>query len=144
MDYRDQDGGQESVPGQVWTVLLLCLKKPVIREAYQELRYSKIYDQGDTRVEHDPENLDFLEGVEDLNFTEGGIEEGDDVKVRELYGRLPEGFEQVFTDEEGNERTYPEKAGIIVEKVVLEGNTRSRVTIKYCLNNSLSFHVQLL
>lgn len=105
------------------------LKKPVILEAYQELRYSKIYDQGDTRVEHDPENLDFLEGVEDLNFTEGGIEEGDDVKVRELYGRLPEGFEQVFTDEEGNERTYPEKAGIIVEKVVLEGRDKENYKV---------------
>ena len=33
--------------------------------------------------EHDPGDLDFLEGTEALNFTEGGIEEGDRVKVGE-------------------------------------------------------------
>ena len=84
------------------------LKKPVILEdTYQGLRYSKVYDQGDTRVEHDPGDLDFLEGTEALNFTEGGIEEGDRVKVGKLYGRLPEGFEQVFTDEEGKGAGLP-------------------------------------
>lgn len=106
------------------------LKKPVILEdTYQGLRYSKVYDQGDTRVEHDPGDLDFLEGTEALNFTEGGIEEGDRVKVGKLYGRLPEGFEQVFTDEEGKEQAYPEKAGIFVEKVVLEGQDKENYKV---------------
>ena len=73
MDYRDQMETGEC-PRTSVDCSFTVLKKPVILEAYQELRYSKIYDQGDTRVEHDPENLDFLEGVEESELYRRRIE----------------------------------------------------------------------
>lgn len=92
-------------------------KKISIDESYAGLTYSKVYDKTDFNVLHDPDNADILTGVEEIPLT--GIEAGDEnsVSVADIKGTMPEGFENVVEDGNGEAAAYDNKADVTLTEV---------------------------
>lgn len=97
-------------------------KKISIDESYAGLTYSKVYDKTDFNVLHDPDNADILTGVEEIPLT--GIEAGDEnsVSVADIKGTMPEGFENVVEDGNGEAAAYDNKADVTLTEVTLTGD----------------------
>lgn len=94
-------------------------KEITVNPAYKGLRFEKIYDKADNRVFQKNATGDKLTGVKEIPLP--GREGEDEIFVSALEGILPEGFQNVCVDSEGNVVPYEKPAEVKLTSVILGG-----------------------